>query len=67
MPPVLLVDQIRCAKRELRLRCSMYPRWVMMEKMSARQAEQEIAAMQAIVKTLEEFAQSSLFGPREEE
>jgi hypothetical protein len=48
-----ITEQIRCAKRELALRQRVYPGWVRKERMKLSDAQREIAAMQAIVTTLE--------------
>jgi hypothetical protein len=50
---VTLDDQIAAAKRELRMREHVYPRWKAALKMTPAKAEQELAAMRAIVETLE--------------
>lgn len=46
--------QIKCAKRELSMRLGVYPRWVANASMSQEKADDEIAAMEAIIETLEE-------------
>lgn len=46
--------QINCAKRELSMRLGVYPRWVANGRMSQEKADDEIAAMEAIIETLEE-------------
>jgi hypothetical protein len=46
-------DQLTCAKRELALRKSAYPKWVATGRMTRDAADTEIARMQAIVQTLE--------------
>lgn len=51
--PVSLEDQITCAKRELAMRKRMYPTWVNAKRLNHLKAENEIAAMAAIVTTLE--------------
>lgn len=57
---VSLADQLKCAKRELALRRSAYPKWVTAKRINPLKAENEIAAMAAIVATLEQLiAQSS--------
>lgn len=55
-PIVSLSDQWKCAKRELRMRRQVYPRWVAAKRLNEFKAEEEIAAMEAIVQTLEELA-----------
>lgn len=48
-----LSDQIAEAKREVSMRKSVYPNRVKAMKMSQREANTQIALMEAIVKTLE--------------
>lgn len=50
---VSLSDQIKCAKRELRLRERVYPNWVRKGRMTRETADHELAGMQAIVASLE--------------
>jgi hypothetical protein len=50
---VPLTDQIKAAKRELALRESAYPKWVQSGRMRRETAEHEIAAMRAILASLE--------------
>lgn len=50
---VTLEQQIACAKRELALRKRMYPTWVTAKRLNPIKAAEEIAAMQAIITTLE--------------
>lgn len=57
-------EQIACVKREIRMRESVYPRWVGNGKMSQRQADRELNAMRAVLATLERVrdqGQPSLF------
>lgn len=56
--PVPLEKQIACAKRELAIRKSVYPTWVAGKRMNVFKAEEEIAAMKAIVETLDELQRS---------
>lgn len=42
-------DKLACAERELKMRNSVYERWVDAGKMSAGKAAHEIACMEAIV------------------
>jgi hypothetical protein len=63
--PVPLEAQLHCARRELRLRRSTYPKWVQEGRMLAKTADKEIAAMAAIAQTLSallEARQIELFG-----
>ena len=50
---VPLTDQIKAAKRELALRKSAYPKWVTSGRMKREVADYEIAAMEAILASLE--------------
>jgi len=49
-------EQLACAKREVAMRKGLYPKWVAGERMTQAKADQEIAAMEAIVATLEREA-----------
>lgn len=51
--PVTIDRQIQAARRELGMRRGAYPRFVAIGKMSQQAADGEIAAMQAIIETLE--------------
>lgn len=51
-PRVSIEAQIECVERELAMRNRVYPRLVDAGKMSQRQADKEIEAMQAVVETL---------------
>lgn len=55
---IALTEQLACARRELRLRTTCYPRWVAQEQMTEREAQRQIAAMTAIVRTLERLVQA---------
>jgi hypothetical protein len=44
--------QVRCAERELAKRHAVYPKFVQERKLSPAKADEEIAAMTAIVETL---------------
>lgn len=54
--PVPLAEQIAAAKREAAMRRRAYPRWVSRGRMTQEKADSEIAAMDAIVATLEAVA-----------
>jgi hypothetical protein len=58
-PPagVPLARQIACARRELALRRIVYPRRERVGKMSPQEAKEELAAMEAVVGTLERLAE----------
>lgn len=45
--------QIAAVERELRFRRQVYPRRVAMQKMSQKQADEEIEVMQAVLGTLQ--------------
>jgi hypothetical protein len=47
-----LAEQIRCVGREISMRKTTYPRWVYAGKMSAPKAEEEIACMEQVLRTL---------------
>lgn len=51
-PPINIEQQIACARREIAMRKSTYPRWVFTKKMKPGVAEYEINAMQAVHDTL---------------
>ena len=46
-------QMLACARRELALRKNVYPGWVNAKRMTVFKAEDEIAAMAAIVRFLE--------------
>lgn len=50
---VSLPDQITCVEREIAMRKSAYPRWVAGKKLAQAKADHELAAMQAVLKTLQ--------------
>lgn len=52
-PDVSLPVQLKCAQRELALRRNTYPRLIGAGRMNVFTAEDEIARMAAIVKTLQ--------------
>lgn len=51
-PKVSLERQIRCVRREIKKRQSVYPRWVQLGKMTPEQAADEREAMEAVLSTL---------------
>lgn len=64
---ITLKGQLACAKRELALRKTVYPRFIAQGKMLSSKAVIEVESMAAIVQTLQrlvdaEQAQGSLFG-----
>lgn len=56
-------QQIACAKRELAMRKNVYPRLVGGKRMTQFKADDEIAAMAAIVKTLESLPKEKSNAP----
>ena len=56
---ISLETQLKCAQRELKIRRDVYPAWVRAKRLNPLKAESEIAAMAAIVKTLEGLAKGS--------
>jgi len=52
MSQITLQQQIDAVAREIRMRESVYPRWVAAKKMSQDKADHEIAAMKAVAATL---------------
>lgn len=49
-------EQIACVKREIGMRERLYPRWVVMRKMSQAKADEELDAMKAALGTLERIS-----------
>ena len=47
-----ITDQIKCVERELKMRERVYARWVTSGKMSAKKADHETKAMEAVLETL---------------
>jgi hypothetical protein len=56
--PVSLDDQIACVDRELGMRRRVYARRVTAKQMGANVAEREIAAMEAVLATLQRLKES---------
>lgn len=54
MTRVPITEQIKCVERELRMRRGVYPKWVAAGRLSQARADDEIAAMQAVLETLRE-------------
>lgn len=48
-------EQIKAVEREIGMRERVYPGWVAAKRMSQAKAEHEIAAMRAVLKTLQEL------------
>jgi hypothetical protein len=51
-----IADQIRCVRREIAMREAVYPRRVAIKKMKQETADHELAAMRAVLATLEAAA-----------
>ncbi len=50
--PVTLKQQIECVEREIKMRLSVYPRWIQLKKISQAKADHELRAMRAVLDTL---------------
>jgi hypothetical protein len=50
---ITLSDKIACVAREVRIRESVYPKWVAAGKMKQEAADREIAVMAAVLAGLE--------------
>ena len=48
-----LADQITCVRREIGMRERVYPKWVTGGRMKQEAADRELAAMRAVLATLE--------------
>ena len=57
---ISLADQIKAVKREIALRKSAYPKWVANGRMKQDVADREIAVMEAVLETLEDWDQSQI-------
>ena len=53
MTDVPIEEQIRAVRRELALRAKLYPVWVARKKLKQADADRELQAMEAVLKTLE--------------
>ena len=53
---ITAADKLACAERELKMRKSVYPRWIENGKLSLGKATHEIAAMEAIVSDYQDAA-----------
>lgn len=59
-PPAVPIDaQVECVQRELRFRARVYARRVADGKMTQRKADEELAAMNAVLATLQSVAEGS--------
>lgn len=52
-PSVPLAEQIACVEREIRMRSRVYPRFVAGGRMTQHKADAELAAMRAVLVTLQ--------------
>ena len=67
MADISLADQIKEVQRELALRRALYPKWIATKRLTAGQAEYAMAALEAVLHTLEQLqsqerGQLALFG-----
>lgn len=68
---ITIEQQIKCVAREIKMRESVYPKWVASHKMSQDAADNQIACMKAVLETLKgndkanDLEQGSLFGGAE--
>ncbi|MBN9462679.1 MAG: hypothetical protein J0H00_15850 [Burkholderiales bacterium] len=53
MSAISIDDQIACVLRELRMRESVYPRWIGTGKVTAEKSAHELACMRAVLDTLQ--------------
>ena len=51
--PVTIEEQVACVEREVKLRKRVYLRWVGEGRMTQAKADAEIAAMEAVLATLQ--------------
>ncbi len=56
-------EQVAAARRELAMRRNVYPKWVDSRRMTQDKADREIAAMEAIIETLELVKAVASHGP----
>lgn len=52
MSPIPITEQIRAVEREIAMRERVYPTWVQNKRMTQRKADDELAAMRAVLETL---------------
>ena len=60
--PVSLEEQIRCVLREIDMRERSYPRWIAEKKLTEAKARHELAAMRAVLATLQSMKEQSNAG-----
>jgi hypothetical protein len=53
MKPVTIEEQVACVEREIKMRRRVFPRWVEAGRMTQAKADAEIAAMEAVLATLQ--------------
>jgi len=53
MMPISLEQQIKCVGREIGLRRNVYPKFLMSGRITQEKADYEIAAMEAVLETLQ--------------
>lgn len=51
--PITIDQQIDCVRREINMRHRVYPRWVEIGRITQAHADHQIAAMEAVLATLE--------------
>ena len=56
-----MTAQIKCVEREIAMRKRVYPRFVKNGKMTQQEADAELAAMEAVLKTLNEKSEPTFF------
>lgn len=55
-----LTAQIKCVEREITMRKRVYPRRIGLGRMNAKFADQQLALMEAVLKTLQELRNADL-------
>lgn len=53
-----LSAQVECVRREIHMREKAYPRWVGQRRLTQKKADEELAAMRAVLETVERLAAS---------
>ena len=56
---ISLDQQIRSVEREIGLRIFWYPKWVESRKLSQKNADHELAAMRAVLRTLQSIRENA--------
>lgn len=57
-PAIPIDKQVACLVRELKMRASVYPRWVAAQRITQEKADYEIECMRAALATLREIEAS---------